>query len=120
MKVLILIAHGSRISAANQEIIDLAQLLQCRANKTYSQVVPAFLELADPSIPDAIQQVIDSGANEVVLLPYFLASGKHVETDIPSEVEKKQLEHPHIDIKLLDYFGRAQGIDDILLKQAGC
>ena len=120
MKVLILIAHGSRVIAANQEIIELAESLHNQVQALYSRVVPAFLELASPSIPTAMQQCIDDGADELVLLPYFLAGGKHVETDIPSQVELKQSENPSIKVTLLDYFGKSPDIATVLSKQAGC
>lgn len=120
MKVLILIAHGSRVDSANSEIKGLAKALSHKAQASYTQVVPAFLELAEPSIPDAMQQCIDEGADELVLLPYFLAGGKHIRKDIPSEIGAKQAQYPDIKISVLDYFGKSQDIADILLRQAGC
>ena len=117
MKILILVGHGSRVVSANQEIQDLAEGLAQRVTNIYADVFPAFLELAEPSIPSAIQKCIDKGADEVVLLPYFLARGRHVETDIPEEIHKKQEQYPHIKMELLDYFGKSKYISDILVKQ---
>ena len=119
MKILVLIAHGSSLDAANREIAGLAELLQSKAANDFDRVVPAFLELAEPSIPDAIEECVECGADEVVLLPYFLACGKHVTADIPAAVREKQLQHPGVAIRLLDYFGRSPGIADALLRQAG-
>ena len=119
MKALILIAHGSRLEAANKEILHLTETLRSKAARDFDQVAAAFLELATPSIPDAIQQCIDSGAEQIVLLPYFLASGKHVATDIPSEVDKKREQYPDIEIQLLDYFGKSSQIADMLLSHLG-
>lgn len=115
MKALLLVAHGSRLNSANEEIACLIGRLQSKTGSDFDRVMPAFLELAEPSIPDAIQQCVDAGAKEIILLPYFLANGKHVAQDIPSQVDKKRAQYPDIKIQLLDYFGKSPQITDTLL-----
>ena len=74
--------------------------------------------MAEPSIPDGIQQCIDAGATEVVVVPYFLSAGRHVSEDIPAEVKIKQDEHPGVRICISDYLGNAEGIIELLLGAA--
>ncbi len=114
MKVLVLVAHGSRRAASNDEVRALAARLAVEA-EDYAQVIAAFLELAEPSIPDGIQQAIDAGADEVVVLPYFLSAGRHVAEDIPSEVATKQQQHPTKSIRIAPYLGLAEGLTQTLL-----
>jgi len=118
MKSLLLVAHGSRRAASNDEVREVARQLAGQAGSDYGHVDCGFLELAEPSIPDGIQRCIDAGATQVVVLPYFLSAGRHVSEDIPAEVKIKQDEHPDIQICISGYLGAANGITDLLLQAA--
>lgn len=50
MKILMLVAHGSRNQAANDEVSRLAARVASLAQGDFDAVVPAFLELAEPDI----------------------------------------------------------------------
>lgn len=115
MKTLLLVAHGSRRAASNDEVRELTKRLTDKAGDSYAYIDCAFLELAEPSIPDGIQRCIDRGASEVIVLPYFLSAGRHVVEDIPHEVKIKQDEYPDIDIHIAGYLGAAEAIPDLLL-----
>lgn len=118
MQALLLIAHGSRRAESNDEVRALTAELTARANASYSIVRCAFLELAEPSIPDGIELCVKEGATEVVVLPYFLSAGRHVVTDIPNEVRGKQEEYPQVNIRIANYLGASSGIPDLLLAAA--
>lgn len=118
MKSLILVAHGSRREASNQEIRDLTRVLAGRAGSDFDQISCAFLELAEPSIPDGIEQAVGAGANEVVVLPYFLSAGRHVAEDIPELVDGKRKQYPQVDIRITPYIGKAEAVTDLLLAVA--
>ncbi len=118
MKSLLVVAHGSRREASNEEIRLLTAHLRTLAGDRYQSVNCAFLELAEPSIPDGIEASIQAGAKEVVVLPYFLSAGRHVQEDIPREVASKQQEYPKIPIRLAPYLGSADGISELLLSMA--
>jgi sirohydrochlorin ferrochelatase len=118
MKSLLLVAHGSRRQASNEEVRELTARLARHAGDAYGYVDCGFLELAEPSIPEGIQRCIDAGATEVVVLPYFLSAGRHVAEDIPHEVRIKQEEYPQLPIRISSYLGEAAGIPDLLLQAA--
>ena len=115
MRSLLLVAHGSRREASNEEIRALTTLLDQQAGERFDQVRCAFLEIAEPSIPDGIEEAVCAGAREVVVLPYFLSAGRHVAEDIPAEVRSKQAEHPEVRIRLAPYLGLADGLPRMLL-----
>ncbi len=119
MKALLIVAHGSRRAASNDEIRELTQRVTAQAGDSYNLVDCAFLELAEPSIPDGIQCCIDRGADEVIVLPYFLSAGRHVAEDIPNDVKIKQDEHPGIRIRIAPYVGGLDGIAGLMLQAAG-
>jgi sirohydrochlorin ferrochelatase len=118
MRHLLLVAHGSRREASNEEVRKLAASLAPRAQGRFDAVSCAFLEIADPSIPEGIDAAVRSGAGEVVVLPYFLSAGRHVAEDIPREVEAKQHEYPRVRIQVTPYLGLAGGVAEILLSLA--
>lgn len=83
----VVIAHGSRRPEANQDLFDLVDRLR---QSGLRQVHGAFLELAAPGIVEAGHQCVAAGAHRVILLPYFLAAGKHVTHDL--ETARRELE----------------------------
>jgi sirohydrochlorin ferrochelatase len=115
MRSLLLVAHGSRREASNEEIRSLARTLAEQTGTRFGHVRCAFLEIAEPSIQDGIEEAVRSGATEVVVLPYFLSAGRHVADDIPAEVETKRREHPGVRIRIASYLGQAEGLTGILL-----
>ena len=107
MRALLVVAHGSRRDASNDEVRQLTDELRAVAGDAYAQVECAFLELAQPSIPDGINCCIAEGATEVVILPYFLSAGRHVVKDIPDIVTASQARHPAVNLHIAPYLGQA-------------
>jgi len=119
MRSLLLAAHGSRRTESNDQVRDLADCLRARGGGRFDIVQCAFLELVEPSIPDAIEACIAAGAETVVVVPYFLSSGRHVAEDIPELVAAKRRQHPKVRIELAPHLGAAANIAQLLLDQAG-
>ena len=115
MKALVVVAHGSRREASNEEVRLLAENLSKCADGVFERVIPAFLELAEPSIPDGIEQAILDGADEVLVFPYFLTAGRHVAEDIPAEVEKVKTRYPNSKVSIASYLGAVEGVTDLIL-----
>jgi len=105
MKALVLVAHGSRRQASNEEVIALSKVIKEQMVSEYPIIEAGFLELAEPLIPDAIDQCVKQGATDVCVVPYFLSAGRHVITDVPEEVEKAREMHPEIPMEVLPHIG---------------
>lgn len=118
MKALLLIAHGSRRQQSNEEVIKLAEKLNDNSRAQYSIIHAGFLELAAPLIPDGIKKCVDEGATSIVILPYFLNSGRHVIEDIPNIVTNAQNDYPDIDIKIAAHLGASDMMMDLLINAA--
>jgi len=119
MKALLIVAHGSRREASNAEVRALAERIERAQQGSFGQVAAAFLELAEPSIPDGIRAAVAAGASEVVVLPYFLSAGRHVAEDVPGLVEATRAELPEVRVTLLRHLGAAEGLTGLLLREAG-
>ena len=118
MKALLLIAHGSNRQFSNDEIRDLTHRLKDKIQTHFDYIDCVFLELAEPSIADGIQQCIAEGIDQIVLLPYFLSAGKHIAEDIPGIVAAQRKRFPHIDMHLRDYLGKRSEMVDLLMRIA--
>lgn len=114
MKALLLVAHGSRRDTSNDEVRKLTERLRIRAADQFGQVECAFLELAQPSIPEGIRKCALEGAGEVVIVPYFLSAGRHVLEDIPAEVAIGRQQNPELDIRVTAHLGAAEDIGGLL------
>ena len=117
MRALLVVAHGSRRQSSNDEVRALTDQIRPQATD-FAYVGCAFLELAEPSIPDGIRAAIAQGASEVVVLPYFLSAGRHVAEDIPGFVAQTQGEFPDIEIRIAPYLGTAAGLPGTLVELA--
>ncbi|MDJ0805836.1 MAG: CbiX/SirB N-terminal domain-containing protein [Gammaproteobacteria bacterium] len=118
MQALLLIAHGSRREASNQEVRDLATKLGETTETDFDMVIPAFLELAEPDIPTGVGLCVKAGATIVTAVPYFLAAGRHVVSDIPDELDKARHQYPNLQIQQSDYLGKHERIPEILMALA--
>lgn len=112
-KALLIMAHGSRSETANDEFRALVEKVaeSAHANgQEYAAVLPCFLELAKPSLIEAIQQLDHQPVDTVQLYPLFFNKGKHVGKDIPAQINEARDRFPDLEIRSLDYFGNAQGL----------
>ena len=118
MQALLLVAHGSRRAQSNDEVRELAQKLKHTCGEQYPIIEAAFLELAEPLIPDGIRHCIDRGASTVTVLPYFLNSGRHVVEDIPGIVNDTKRELSNTEIKLAPHLGASDMMLELLVTTA--
>lgn len=89
----IVIDHGSRMQAANDMLEDVVAMYR---EATGAPIVePAHMELASPTLDDAVERCVAQGARTVVVHPYFLAPGRHSTGDIPSMVEALAPRYPN-------------------------
>jgi sirohydrochlorin ferrochelatase len=101
---ILLIAHGSRQPEANADLQYLAD--QLRRRGPYPIVESCFLELAEPGIDQGADRCVAQGAAEVVLLPYFLSAGVHVQRDLVQARARLQQRFPHLAFRLAEPLGR--------------
>ncbi len=111
-----MVAHGSRRVESNTEVRRLARRIRdlVADDPGIVGVECAFLELAEPDIGTGIERCLALGAEEVVVLPYFLAAGRHVQADIPAQVEAKRRAHPEARIVLAPHLGAHEALARLL------
>jgi len=92
----VVFGHGSRVESANQSVRDAAAALSRAGRLTH--VEPAFLELGSPDLAGAVDRLAGIGVGKVVVLPYFLTLGTHLERDLPRLIHDISLKYKDLDI----------------------
>ena len=95
MTGLVVFAHGSKLEASNEAVRSISASLAVSAGR---MVEPAFLELGVPDLPGAVDKLAARGAARVVVIPYFLTLGRHVEQDLPRIIEAIRRQNPGLEI----------------------
>ena len=109
----LVVAHGSRntaLTAAHDTIC--AAIAERVASE--ADVRAAYLEITEPSIPDAIDAAVADGARQIVLVPYFLHVGNHTKRDLPELLDEAAHRHPEVRFAMAEHLG----IDDRLVELA--
>lgn len=99
----LLIAHGSRRQAANDDLSQLAAILRGRG--LYPIVETAYLELVPPDVPSAAARCAAQGASRVKMLPYFLSAGGHAVDDLEAHRQNLATTFPQIEFELCPPLG---------------
>lgn len=95
---IILFAHGSRIEAANESVrIAAAELARAGS---FPHVEAAFLELGQPDLPGAAARLAERGVQSILVVPYFLTLGTHMERDLPALVREISKAHNNLEISV--------------------
>ncbi len=94
----IVFAHGSSLEPANEAVRVTAQRAARRAG--WEKFAAAFLGGGAPDLLSAVEQLAEDGASRIVVVPYFLTLGLHLERDLPALVEQARRARPDVEIDL--------------------
>lgn len=114
MNALLIVAHGSRNSNSNRETEALAEALRNRKHP-FEIIEHAYLELAEPDIPSAVESLVERGYDAITLVPLFLASGNHVERDMPDILGKLIKKYPHVLFLMTEHIGANASFPDLII-----
>jgi sirohydrochlorin ferrochelatase len=82
---IVVFGHGSSVASANEAVQTVAVSAAQQGGWTLYET--AFLE-CDPRLERAVEKLALAGADEVLVLPYFLTLGIHLQRDLPKLVEE--------------------------------
>lgn len=116
MHAAILIGHGSLRANSGAAMIRLAA--RARAAGVAPLVASAFLNYHRPTLPEALARCVARGATEVVLLPYFLASGWFVHTALPKQLEEALVAYPGLRARIAAPLGDHPALAALVRKRA--
>lgn len=111
---IVLIAHGSRRAEANEDLHRVAASMRQRG---FPHVVAGFLELAEPDIHSAGDELVARGCRRIVLAPYFLSAGRHVVSDLEAARQELAAHWPSVHFSLAGPLGPHALLEQILLER---
>lgn len=110
----VLVSRGSSDPDANADLYKVARLLA--DSRGLAMVEPAFVSLADPRVPAALERCRRLGATRIVVVPYFLFTGILVDR-IVAQVAEWAAAHPGIDARPGPHLGADPRIAELVLER---
>lgn len=105
MKAVILFGHGARNAEWAEPFHSIRAAMVALAPEV--PVVLGFLELMQPSLEEAIDGLVKAGADDITVVPIFMAAGSHVKKDLPQRAADAMDRHPGLTIRLVPPVGEA-------------
>ena len=114
-QALLIVDHGSRRKESNDLLEQIATMMRERFG--LGIVHYAHMELGEPTIQQGFDACVTEGAEEVIVFPYFLGTGRHVTTDIPDLVKQAANRHPGIAFRIAEPLGVHPKIGEVIMER---
>jgi sirohydrochlorin ferrochelatase len=112
---ILLMAHGSRIAEANDAALEIAA--QVKQMTGYDIVEVSFREQHLPNIQAGIDACVAQGAQRVLLMPYFLFVGAHVQEDLPAEMAEAKRRYPQVEFAMGKHLGAHRKLAEVVVER---
>jgi len=86
----LVVGHGTRLASGVEQLLDLSRQIGVLLAGIPTE--PGFLELAEPTIPQAMAQLRTQGVQQILVVPILLFEAAHALADIPEAVDKAACE----------------------------
>jgi sirohydrochlorin cobaltochelatase len=93
---LILFAHGARDERWKEPFTRLKSLIE--AQDPTRRVILCFLELMSPSLPEAIETLVQDGIQVIEIVPIFFGQGGHIRRDFPKLLDECRAKYPNLEL----------------------
>ena len=113
---IVLFAHGARDPRWAEPFEAVAA--KVRAAEPGREVMLAFLEMMQPTLPEAIDALAAQGHVRIDVVPMFLGTGGHLRKDLPPLVEAAQMRHSQIAIRLHAAIGEQAAVTEAMASAA--
>jgi sirohydrochlorin ferrochelatase len=113
---IVVFAHGSTVEQANEAIRTVTAEMARKGG--YDLTVAAFLDIGKPDLLEAVGLLAAAGASRIVVIPYFLAAGTHLQRDLPRLVRDVAEVHPDVEIVVTEPLDGHPALPAILLDRA--
>ncbi len=110
---ILFVGHGSRLPYNQEVVTEIAE--KYAEDHPEHPIEVGFMELQEPSIPTSFNKLKNRGAEKIIVIPVFLAHGKHTKHDIPvilglepedeEILEQKGSHHHHQELETVDFDG---------------
>lgn len=104
----IVLAHGSRGERGKSEVPEVLNRITQGLRPLLSQdveIIGAALQFNKPDLEEAARLLIEHGAQQVIIAPYFLFTGRHLTEHLPQNLENLRRVYPEIRFTVTDNLG---------------
>jgi precorrin-8X/cobalt-precorrin-8 methylmutase len=118
MESIILVGHGSPKKDANRLGI-IADMLHRTLHPGCAGecVRVAYMEFAEPSIPEALDSEARRGVKKIIIHPFFLNAGVHVTKDIPEMISDAETRHPGVEFVYTEPLGVHEKLVQVVIER---
>ncbi len=78
----------------------------------------AFLDPVEPTLAHAVRRLVDRGATNILVIPYFLTLGLHLQRDLPAIVTRLSRIYEGMEIRVTPPLDGHPALDGILIDRA--
>jgi len=112
---ILMMCHGSRIPEANDAAHEIAG--RVKQMTQFDIVEVSFRELHLPNIQQGVDNCVAQGAQRILLVPYFLYLGAHVQEDLPEELAQARERHPGVEMVLGKHLGVHNKLAEVVVER---
>jgi precorrin-8X/cobalt-precorrin-8 methylmutase len=112
---ILVVSHGCRRPEVNQRFIALVERIASRLGDV--EVLPALFSHGPPSIFDQVAVLAARGQRRIVLMPYFLYSGRHITVDIPPLLDECRQKFPQVELEMLPTLENEPAVEDVVVER---
>lgn len=119
-QAVVLLGHGSIREQANVEVRSMWRMVAQQLPELL--ISGCFVEVAEPTLEQEINRLVEAGMERIVIVPMFLTRGNHLSNGIPRILEAMEQQHPQVQIHLTQHLGVDPLLAEIIknrLREAG-
>lgn len=105
---IILFAHGARDPQWAEPFHVIHASVEKRSPNTTVRL--AYLELMEPRLKEAVNELTQQGIAQITLVPLFMAQGGHLKEDLPKLVAEIKAAHPTVTITTTQALGESPAL----------
>lgn len=116
MEKIIIVGHGSPKKDANMMDV-VGRMLHEALHPGCSKdcVITGYLQFQNPTLEDALDKAVTSGATRVIIHPYFLSAGMHVTKDIPEVIDSFKKKSPSVEFIYTEPLGVSRRLVNLVI-----
>lgn len=113
MTGVLLLAHGSREGDTEKTMRQITEYV--RKELQTDMVEEAYLQFREKNLETGLKGLINRGADDIKVIPYFLFEGVHIKEDIPAEIEVFSKQFPNVKITMGKTLAADKRLADIVV-----
>ena len=112
---MIVLGHGCRRPQVARDFEGMVERIAALVSGAL--VLPAFFSLGEPTLPQQCKVLVDQGCTRIVVMPFFLFNGVHVEQDIPALVNDLQNQYMGVSFVVLSTLAGDPALEQLVAQR---